>query len=352
MRILHVSSATTWRGGERQVFFLMEGLAMEEHVSYLMSPKGSPLSLRCEGLSKGTYEYKPGFFGHLSNLKSIKNICKKENIDLVHAHDSHGHTLIWLAYKTGLLSTESIVTRRLNNAIKNKSINKYNDSRISNIICISEAVKYTMSPQIQNMSRLVTIHSAIDLKNISVKERTLDPSQFVIGYVAAFTKEKDHAFFIDIALRLIKRDERYHFVLVGEGQEREEIERRVHGLRDRFSFTGFVHDVDEQYERMDLLLHTAKSEALGTAILDGMKFGLPIVARDVGGVPEIVVNGENGFISTNDDKKEMVEFIRKVSEDGHLYQNMSTSSLQRVVLFDRSIMVNKTIALYQNILGM
>ena len=113
-----------------------------------------------------------------------------------------------------------------------------------------------------------------------------------------------------------------------------------------------MNDVDAQYRKMDLLLHTARSEALGTSILDGMKFGLPIVANDVGGIKEIVNHGKNGFLTKERDIVQMAENVMGIVNNCELYHKMSTESLELIKPFGNSAMVQKTMDLYQEILEM
>jgi len=310
MNILHISSARSWRGGERQVLYLMEGIDQLGITSYVLCPNNSPLFQKCSKLSKLTFGFKNGFLGLIPNLLSF-------------------------------------VTRRLNNVVKDKSINKYNHDGIKKIICVSDAVKATMSPKIIDKSRLVTIHSGIDLSDAKQPKELSTNGSIVVGYVAAFTEEKGHEFFIDSALSLLEKDVRFKFLLVGDGPLRKQIENRVAGHKDKFEFTGFVEDVINQYQRMDVLLHTARSEALGTSILDGMKFGLPIVARDVGGVGEIVDEGKNGYLVSQRDVAQVVDSVLSIVSDSKKYKEMSVAGLHIVKQFEKSDMAKKTAELYR-----
>jgi hypothetical protein len=167
MNILHISSAKSWRGGERQVHFLIFGQDGSGNNVYLMCPSRSPLKGKCEPIIKDFVPFKNGAAGYPMNVMALIKICREEQIDIIHGHDSHAHTLIWMAYKMGALEVPSVVTRRLNNQIREKSKGKYNYPEIKKIICISEAVKQTMLPQIEDDNRLVSINSGIDLSNIS-----------------------------------------------------------------------------------------------------------------------------------------------------------------------------------------
>jgi len=352
LNILHISSAKSWRGGERQVHYLIRGQASKENEVYLMCPARSPLKSKCIADIKDFVPIKKGAAGYPMNLITLVKLCKEVKIDIIHGHDSHSHSLIWMAYKIGTLKTPSVVTRRLNNPIRDKSKAKYNHPGVQKIICVSTAVKEKMMPQIVDCSRLEIIHSAIDLSDISEPKRISIDQEFTIGYVAAFTEEKDHQLFMEVALELLKRSNQYRFLLVGDGPLLEQTKNLAGDLINKFEFTGFVDGVNSEYKKMDLLLHTAKAEALGTSILDGMKFGLPIVANDVGGIKEIVKQGKNGLLTERRDFLQMSDNVHSILSDTVVYNSMSAMSLELIRPFGISAMLDKTIGLYKKILDL
>lgn len=353
MNILHISSANSWRGGERQVQYLMEGLLKEGYTNYLMTPKKSILGNRTSTYTPSQIEFKKGLFSLVKNTIALVSFCKSHKVDLIHGHDSHAHTLLWIAYRFGGLKTKSIVSRRLISPIKHRSKKKYNYSKIEYIICISNAVKKTLEPHINQKSRLVVIHSTIDLNYPNELFKTKNKtSAFVVGYVAAFTEEKDHSTFLSAAKYLTSKfpETLFKFVLVGDGPLLEKYKIESKKINGDFVFTGFVEEVSHSYLEMDVLLHPSKSEALGTAILDGMKYGLPIVASKTGGIPEVVAHNNNGYLCDIGDYKTMAHCIQKLASDQELYHNFSKNSKEIVRQFESSIMVSKTIQLYQKTL--
>jgi glycosyltransferase involved in cell wall biosynthesis len=209
-----------------------------------------------------------------------------------------------------------------------------------------------MSPQIDDLNRLAIIHSSIDLSDISEPKQLSIKGEYTIGYIAAFTEEKDHLLFVEVALKLLQRNSQYRFLLVGDGPLLIQTKKIVSDHADNFEFTGFVEDVDQEYRKMDILLHTAKSEALGTSILDGMRFGLPIVANDVGGINEIVKHGKNGLLAVGRDALQLIDNVSTILCDSELYHQMSAESLALIKPFGVSAMVQKTMDVYLEILRM
>ncbi|MDF1698457.1 MAG: glycosyltransferase family 4 protein [Saprospiraceae bacterium] len=352
MNILHISTAHSWRGGERQVLYLMDGLKSVGVSNHLMSPKNSALAERCSLKTEQQLTYKKGIPSLIQNVLSLINYCKNHKIDIVHGHDSHAHTLIWMAYKFGRLGCKSIITRRLMNPIKKRSIAKYNYAKISKIICISEAVKTTLLPAIHDTTRLQTIHSAIDTSKVSAGKFPKSQNEFVVGYIAAFTQEKDHHTFIRTAKHLIKSFPQinFKFLLVGQGPLFNQIKTESKSIQDQIEFLGFIKNIKEAYHKIDLILHTSQSEALGTSILDALKFSIPVVATDVGGIPEIIDHEKNGFLCTPGDHKQMANFVIQLATNPNLYDKITKAGIQTLNNFDVNTMVTKTFQLYKRLL--
>jgi glycosyltransferase involved in cell wall biosynthesis len=128
------------------------------------------------------------------------------------------------------------------------------------------------------------------------------------------------------AARLIPRKLPVHFVVAGEGDMRAQLESalRAQGLEDRFHFMGHVahDDVGTLLAAADLLVLPSASEGLPVAVMEAMAFGLPIVASAVGGVPEIVRDGENGYLFPAGDARMLAARIAALASDPTLRQRL------------------------------
>jgi glycosyltransferase involved in cell wall biosynthesis len=99
------------------------------------------------------------------------------------------------------------------------------------------------------------------------------------------------------------------FLVVGEGRERRALERLAcrYGLAARVRFTGMVNDVPELCQRISLLLHCADTEGTPRAVLHAMGAGVPVVARAVGGIPEMITDGAEGVLVSSADPRAMAD---------------------------------------------
>lgn len=349
MNILHISSAQTWRGGERQIFLLANGLQENGVRSWVMCPQESALSQKLMLAGISTLPLYLGFFSTWSNAVRLCRWCQIHQIDLIHAHDSNAHTLIYFAYRIGLIARPSVVTRRQANPISSRSFRKYNYPQIERIICVSQAVADTMSPMIEHQKRLVVVHSGVKMDQVIKNE---SPRQHItIGYVAAFTQEKNHSSFAKIARALLTHDENVRFLLVGDGPLLATMQEHMKDISDFVRFSGQVTDVNAEYAQMDILLHTSDREALGTAILDAMRYALPVVAQHVGGVGEVVSEGVSGYLYPMSDIHLAVDRIITLIENSNLRAELGHNGQARAHRFSAELMVKGNLDIYQQVLA-
>ena len=134
----------------------------------------------------------------------------------------------------------------------------------------------------------------------SRKTLGLNPDAPVVGIVAALRAEKNHALFLQAAACLREEMSDAQFLIVGDGPEREEIERTVKALRlsDCVKLSGSRTDIPKVLASLDVFALTSHIEANPVSILEAMAMGLPVVATDVGSVSETVRPGVTGFLTT------------------------------------------------------
>src|ERR1035438_1996289 len=92
MKLLHVSTPLSWRGGEQQLAYLLEELPSGEVNQMVICPAGSAMEDYCRKKSVQYFSFRKKILSDLFLAKQITNVCREQNIDLVHLHDSHAHT--------------------------------------------------------------------------------------------------------------------------------------------------------------------------------------------------------------------------------------------------------------------
>ncbi len=308
MRILHISKAKSWRGGERQVSNLLESLSdKEDCVNYFLCRKDSELNERIDTLLK--FSHKGSFF---SWIFKVREICKENNIDLIHAHESKGHTISILACAF-FLKIPVIVTRRVVFPVKGM-LSKLKYKKTKKVICISNAVKQEMLKVVEEKSTEI-ISSAISINKFDNLDNAtfefLNNTKIKVGYVAALSPEKDHYTFLMTAKKVLQKNTNIIFYIIGDGKLSNEIQRTINelDLNESVKMVGFIKNINELIIQLDYLLFTSKFEGLGSTVLDFFLAKKPVVATNSLGVKDLIKDGHTGFLC---DKGNYQDLARKL----------------------------------------
>lgn len=332
-KVLHISSPVTWRGGERQVANLMKALEKESVYQVLLCPDQAPLADFAREKGFNLYGLKKAGGFSMSWAKKIRDICDMHQITHIHAHDSKAQTYAVTAATTYKNDVPILVTRRVIFPIKKSRLTayKYTHPHIKKIICISKKVAEVVHNTYSDIPTSV-IYSSIDTEKVTssaplhrLKENYNIPEPHqIVGYIAALSQEKDHITFINTAKIMLQENPKLHFLIVGEGNERANIENYIahQGLTDHILLTGFIKDINALIPQMDLLLFTSTSEGLGSTVLDFFLHKVPVVSTRCGGVEELIVHGKTGLLAPVGDATDLAKNAFLVLEDTALKQKM------------------------------
>jgi glycosyltransferase involved in cell wall biosynthesis len=187
--------------------------------------------------------------------------------------------------------------------------------------------------------KVTVIPNAIDLQEYEIAEprgelrARLGLSEgLLVGVLAALRPEKGHRTFLSAAAAVAKSEPRAHFVLIGEGPEREMLEAmaREFGIAGRVIFAGDQRNVAEWLTALDVAVLPSDAESLPNALLEAMACGLPAVATRVGGVPDVVVEGSTGWLVPPKDPGAMAEKILMLLADPAARRTMGAAGRARI----------------------
>jgi len=377
MKILHCSSAKTWRGGEQQIAYLFDELQQQQIQQWIFCVQGSALANYCQQQTIPHFTYQKRFSANPFVGYQLKKLCKQLKIDLIHLHDSHSHTFGYISALLGN-TTPFVLSRRVDFPVKNTwlSYQKYNHPSIKKILSVSQYVQQILAPAIVDKIKLEVVHSGIDTsrfnytnQQILKKEFGLSENKILIANVAAIAPHKDYFTFVDTAEILVNAavssasstsscgsTKRYslQFLIIGaDGGEETLIKNYIQekGLTDHFILTGFRKDIPQVLPEIDIFLFTSKEEGLGTSVIDALACGVPVVTTNAGGVSEIIQDGENGFLAPIKNAvllaKKVDSLLANPSIRKQFIQNGKATALQ----FSKSETARKTLAVYQGISG-
>lgn len=146
----------------------------------------------------------------------------------------------------------------------------------------------------------------------------------LVGMVANFSPVKDHALFIATAAEIRKARPDAHFLLVGRGRLRGQVEAAVarHGLEEAVTMVSTIAEVPDLFSAMDVHLLCSRVEGFPNVLLEAMASGTPVAAPAVGGIPEIVRDGETGLLVPERNPVRMAEAALRLLDDAELAQHI------------------------------
>jgi glycosyltransferase involved in cell wall biosynthesis len=305
MRILHINTERTWRGGEQQTLFLARGLKQRGHECVVACPPASPLATKAREEGLEVVEIRMRGEADLAAMCKLARVIRSSGCDIVHMHTSHAHTLGCFASLFARRGVR-VVSRRVDfSIIKNPFSRLKYRWGVHKYIAISNAIRGVMVTDGVAAERIAVVHSGIDISrfdSIEANEQIRDelqlrPGQPIIGKVAHLADHKGHRYLLEAVPEVIKEFPDAKFMMVGDGKLRPDLERQVAalGIEDSVFFAGFRSDVPALLGLFDVFVMASHMEGLGTSVMEAMAARVPVVVTDVGGLPEVVQNEVNGL---------------------------------------------------------
>jgi glycosyltransferase involved in cell wall biosynthesis len=283
----------------------------------------------------------------------------------VHAHDAHGVAMASLSLSLGGGSAAEgpalVASRRVDFHLRSNSFSRWKHRQVDCFIAASEAIRQMLVADGVPAERTVTVHEGIDVDHVraappvNVHEAFWLPHHApVVGNVAALVPHKGQRHLIEAARLVIRQMPDVRFVILGEGELRESLERQVrdYHLEKHVFLPGFRTDVLGCMKGFDLFAMSSVTEGLGTALLDAMACARAIVATRTGGIPEVVEDGVTGRLAGPRDHTAMAQLILALLADEALRRQMGDAGLARVqARFTVERMVAETAAVYARVAG-
>lgn len=364
---LHIDTARTWRGGQNQVLLTVNGLREIGHRAALVAHPDGALQARAdEGLE--LIPVAPRTEMDLSAAWRLSRVVKRLKPDVLHAHDPHAVAMAALALSMGAgtnaphgRSPALVASRRVDFHLKLNSFSRWKYRQVDCFIAASEAIRKMLVADGIPASRTVTVHEGIDLEHVAAAPPVNIHEAFwlphhapVVGNIAALVPHKGQRYLVEAARLAVREVPDARFVILGEGELREHLERQVHEfhLEKHVFLPGFREDVLGCLKSFDIFVMCSVTEGLGTSLLDAMACGKPVVATRTGGIPEVVDDGVTGVLAPVRDAHALAEAIVGLLKDSERRAQMGEAGLARVrERFTVERMVRATAGVYRRLAG-
>ena len=208
---------------------------------------------------------------------------------------------------------------------------------------------------------IIPVSNGIDLNRFNPKndgaylkqKYEIPPDKSIILYAGRLDKEKKVETILE-ALPFILKTKDIHLVLAGKGNKKEDLENLTKKLKiqQTVTFTGYISDEDLKniYCIADIFVIASIAELQSIVTMEAMASGLPIIATNVMALPELVHDGENGYLFQDGDSKTLAEEVLKILSDKNLQIQMSKKSLEIIQAHDINKIVSKFESLYKEVI--
>ena len=357
---LHIDTGRNWRGGQSQVLHLVLGLRAVGHRAVLVAHPDGELRRRMrEG--HDVIPLAPRGEVDLTAAWQLSRVVKRLTPAVLHAHDPQAVAMASTALSILVPSPKPplVASRRLPAHLARTSFSAWKHAQVDCFIANSVVIRDRLVAEGIPRDKTAIVHEGVDVERIvrmppaNVHAAFYLPTHApIVGSVAALVPHKGHHHVIDAAALVVREVPDARFVIVGDGELRESLEKHVHDkhLERHVFLAGFRTDALEFTKGFDLFAVGAVAEGTCTALLDAMAAAKAVVATTAGAAAEIVVNGETGFLVPPRDHVAMADGLVVLLKDPLLRERMGAAALRRArERFTVDRMVEETAAVYERL---
>lgn len=356
MRILQLSSARHFGGGERHFVDLTKGLLRQGHEVFAATTPDSPLLPELPELPAGNVLQLP--FRRPFDLASawkLRLFAREHDIEIIHAHMARDYPLAALA--VGKWGPRLVLTRHV--LFPMAKVHKLTRRRVARVIAVSAAVAASLREQkIFDEAQIAVVRHGIDLERFQSVVRR-NETTLRVGMLGELSQVKGQKEFVRAAAIIAGQRADVEFIIAGrdnsaEGEYRRELMQLIEsaGLTERISVIESKIDVAEFVSQLDVFVSASSSEAFGLAIAEAMAAGVPVVATASDGAREIITDSETGRLTPIGDvdglATQIAELLNDSAERKRLGDNARTKAAED---FSLARMVSETEAVYSQVLS-
>jgi glycosyltransferase involved in cell wall biosynthesis len=309
-------------------------------------------------------------FKDLIAFLKIYRVLRKEKFDIVHTHTSkagflgrlaaklarvpiiiytpHGH--VFFGYFSSLKTKIFILLEKLASPLADKIVAKTNREK-------EDYISYKITSE----RRLAIICSGIDLnrfKELSSdeklkikKELGIPENSLVVGTAGRLVPVKGPEFLIEASKIIVSKYPDTYFLFAGDGPLRQSLEKKAcrMGVKKNIIFLGWRDDVSKIISIFDIFVLPSLNEGMGRVLVEAMALRKPIVASCVGGIPDLVAHGKNGFLVPPKNPMELAKHIQLLLEDRGEREKMGSAGQETIFNFSKERMIEDTESLYEEL---
>lgn len=367
-KVLHVIGGGEIGGAEELVLTLLKLLDRNKYEAHLICLCEGPFEAVAaqQGFKTSTIPMKHRM--DLSPVGPLRKYIQEQDISIVHTHGVRANLVARIAARKEsrpvVTSVHSVLRYDYDTAAKAlfaRFLTRLTNSRTDRFIAISRAIEEDILGMGVPKDRITLIHNGLDISKFGLPEAAgsmmkklgLNPNLPIIGVVARLHPVKGHEYFLQAARIMLDKGVKAQFLLVGDGIYREKLENlcRALNLEQDVFMPGYYSPVEDIYGISDLVCLPSLMEGLGMVILEAMHFNVPVVASKVGGVPEIIKDGVNGFLVEPRDPEGLAQAMTNILLDSDLRDRLCRQGQETVGVFSMESMIRKEEKIYEDLIA-
>lgn len=316
-------------------------------------------------------EFKLTSFYDLNFIKQLKKCARflRENkIEIIHTHDFYTNVFGILAARLAKVKVKIASKRETGGMRSNlqKNIEKQMFKIADHIVVNAEAVKRYLISEAVSANKINVIYNGLDLERLTpkitdkkkiceyLKLPAIENAKFITLVANLRHEVKNQPMFLRVAKRVLQKNSNAHFVLAGEGELRESLEKMAYeeGIAENVHLIGRCTQIPELLFVSFACVLTSFNEGFSNSILEYMFAGKPVVATNVGGANEAIIENKTGFLVKSDDDEEMADRLSQFltsEEKAALFGQKAKNVIE--VNFSCEAQLNNTHALYEKALN-
>jgi len=356
-RICLLTTDSSWGGTENMIAGLIRGLSGDFSVTLVTLKGDNTLIQKVSAYCEQTFNLNLKSPWNFFKLQRLMNFLRNGKFDVLHTFLFHANILGRILGRFADIPVIISSQRSIDAWRKNRHVllDRWTAAWADHIVSNSAAGKRRLE-NVERISsdKISVIYNGV-LQNsspVTFKPRASGPP--VIGMVGNFRGMKGHDIFIEAAELLLQEGHDLRFLIAGEGGEKPKYERLVRSLslQGKISFLGLVSPIEEALQQMDVFVLPSDWEGFPVSILEAINAEVPVIATNVGGVPEIIIPHETGILIPPRDAAALKEAVLRILEDTSLRKKIIHNAKQMVsARFTYEKMVDATRHLYMNLIA-
>ena len=291
----------------------------------------------------------------IAGISTLKKIIAAEKPCVVHTHASLSARIAAKMCGVPVVNTRHCIEPR-KSGIKRTVYGIINRALSNRAIAVSTAVYQNLLDDGIPQNRLTLVYNGVPpLRQITAEERKAVRQKFgiegciAIGIFARLEPVKNHMLFLEAAQAAYQQNPNLRFIIVGNGSLEESLKAttKTLGISDAVIFTGYVQDITDLMNSIDINALTSDREAMSISLAEGMTIGKPCITTDAGGPREVVENGVSGIVVPVGDKEALTNAFLQLAADAELRSRYGEKGIRIATeKFSPAEMCEKLMAVY------